>query len=83
MDGWNYPQATGTPPNHSYLGQISHEVRKGTESVDKMDGCFIGIVIALAVASRLIEQYPLGLSKNLFRQAQEKSPCARMAKELV
>ena len=65
------------------LGQIGHEVRKETKAINKMDGRLIGIVVALAVASLLIDQYPLGLIEYLLREAQEKSPCARMAKELV
>ena len=48
-----------------------------------MDSCRIGIVVALAVASFLIEQYPLCLGENLFREVQEKSPCACLTKELV
>ena|SRR6266851_4429597 len=69
--------------NHAHLGQISHEVSKVTESLNKTDGLLIGIVVALAVASLLIKQYPLCLVENLFREGQEKSPFACMAKELV
>src|SRR5712691_6910888 len=39
-----------------------------------MDSLLIGIVVALAVASLLIEQYPLCLVENLFREGQEKAP---------
>jgi hypothetical protein len=48
-----------------------------------MDGLLIGIVVALAVASLLIEEYPLCLVENLFRKIEEKSPFTCMAKELV
>ena len=65
------------------LGQISHKGSKDTESLNKIDGLLIGIVVALAVASFLIEQYPLCLVENLFREIQEKNPFACIAKELV
>ena len=69
--------------NHVSEKPVGHEVRKGTETVNKIDSLFIGIVVALAVASLLIQQYPLCLVENLFREAQEKSPFACMVKELV
>src|SRR5437870_3091600 len=69
--------------HHSHLGEIGHEVRKDPKSLNKMDGLLIEIVVALAVAPLLIEQYPLCLLENLFREKQVKSPCACMAKELV
>src|SRR2546423_1378269 len=69
--------------HNGHLRQVGHEVRKVTESVNKTDGRCIGIVVTLAVASLLIEQYPLCLVENLCREAQEKSPFACMAKELV
>jgi hypothetical protein len=42
-------------------------VRKGTETVNKFESLLIRVVVALAVASLLIEQYPfLCLVENLF-----------------
>ncbi len=55
-------------------GQISHKGSKSTETVNKIDGLLIGVVVALTVAPLLIEQYPLCLVENLFREVQEKKP---------
>ncbi len=45
--------------HYGHLGQVSHEMRKDTESLNKTDGFLIEIVVALAVASLFIKQYPL------------------------
>ena len=64
-----------------HLRQVGNKMSKDTESLYKIESRFIGIVVALAVASFLIEQYPLCLGENLFREIEEKSPCVCMTKE--
>jgi len=46
--------------HYGNLGQISHQGSKGTETVNKIDGLSVGIVVSLAVASALIEKHTLG-----------------------
>ena len=49
----------------------------------KLTSLLIRIVVALAVASLRIEQYPLCLIENLCGEAEEKSPSACIAKERI
>jgi hypothetical protein len=69
--------------HYGYLRKVGHEVGEGAESLNKMDGLGIGIVVALAVASLLVEKHPLCFVQYLLREAQEKSSFTGMAKELV
>jgi hypothetical protein len=68
---------------YGHLGKIGHEVRKSATFCNKLDSLFMGIVVAKAVASRLLKQYALCLVENLICKGEEKSPCAGIGQELV
>jgi hypothetical protein len=69
--------------DYGHLGYITHEAGKDTQSLNKIAGCLIRIMVALTMASLLIKKHPLGFVKYLFREVQEKSSFTGMAKELV
>ena len=69
--------------HYGHLGYITHEAGKDTQSLNKIAGCLIRIMVAMTMASLLIKKHPLGFVKYLFREVQEKSSFTGMAKERV
>ena len=55
MSRGNHHIIIGITDHHGHLGEIGHEVRKGTETINTTASLLIRIVVALAVASCRIE----------------------------